>query len=182
MRTAGLVGITSACAVVQPYGALAIGILSGVVYLVAVALMHRLQIDDPLESISVHFFCGCWGVLAPGFFAVPSLMNLAYNTSFFWDGGVPTLEQQAIAPIINPLETDLYVGPFIRPMGLLGLNFLEGNVRTLGDVPVTRWLTWWTSGMGIPKRKTDPERTKPPASVRAVSHIRPNQDGQGYVP
>lgn len=37
----------------------------------------------------------------------PPLVNLAYNTSFFWDGGVPTLEQQAIAPIINPLEMDM---------------------------------------------------------------------------
>jgi len=37
----------------------------------------------------------------------PTLANLAWNTSFFWDGGVPTLEQQAIVPIINPLEMDM---------------------------------------------------------------------------
>jgi cytochrome c peroxidase len=37
----------------------------------------------------------------------PSLVNMAYNTSFFWDGGVPTLEQQAIAPIINPVEMNM---------------------------------------------------------------------------
>jgi cytochrome c peroxidase len=37
----------------------------------------------------------------------PALVNLAYNTKFFWDGGVSTLEQQAIAPIINPLEMDM---------------------------------------------------------------------------
>ena len=36
----------------------------------------------------------------------PTIFNLAYNTSFFWDGGVPTLEQQVIAPIENPLEMD----------------------------------------------------------------------------
>jgi cytochrome c peroxidase len=40
----------------------------------------------------------------------PPLTNLAYNTSFFWDGGVPTLEQQAAAPIINPLEMDMSLG------------------------------------------------------------------------
>lgn len=40
----------------------------------------------------------------------PSLANMAYNTSYFWDGGVPTLEQQAIAPIINPLEMDMTLG------------------------------------------------------------------------
>lgn len=37
----------------------------------------------------------------------PSLANMVYNTSFFWDGGVPTLEQQAIQPIINPLEMNM---------------------------------------------------------------------------
>jgi cytochrome c peroxidase len=37
----------------------------------------------------------------------PALVNLAYNTSFFWDGGVPTLEKQAIAPILNPVEMNM---------------------------------------------------------------------------
>ncbi len=41
---------------------------------------------------------------------------------------------------MTDLETDLYVGPFIRPLGLLGLNFIEGDVRTLGEVPITRWV------------------------------------------
>ncbi|MBX7215381.1 MAG: c-type cytochrome [Candidatus Kapabacteria bacterium] len=36
-----------------------------------------------------------------------ALTNIAYNTSFFWDGGVPTLEQQAIAPIIHPDEMNM---------------------------------------------------------------------------
>lgn len=43
----------------------------------------------------------------------PSLVNVAYNTSFFWDGGAPTLEQQAIAPIINPLEMDMKIGDVV---------------------------------------------------------------------
>jgi cytochrome c peroxidase len=34
----------------------------------------------------------------------PSLMNLAWNTSFMWDGGVNHLDVQALAPITNPLE------------------------------------------------------------------------------
>lgn len=36
----------------------------------------------------------------------PSLGNVAYHGSFFRDGGVPTLEQQVIAPIHDPLEMD----------------------------------------------------------------------------
>lgn len=36
----------------------------------------------------------------------PSLANVAYHTSFFRDGGVPTLEQQVIAPIHDEVEMD----------------------------------------------------------------------------
>lgn len=34
----------------------------------------------------------------------PSLFNLLWNTSFFWDGGVNHMELQPISPIINPDE------------------------------------------------------------------------------
>ena len=34
----------------------------------------------------------------------PSLVNLAYDTTFFWDGRAKTLEQQAVGPILNPIE------------------------------------------------------------------------------
>ncbi len=39
----------------------------------------------------------------------PTILNSAYLTSFFWDGGVPTLEQQALAPIANHVEMDFDV-------------------------------------------------------------------------
>jgi cytochrome c peroxidase len=34
----------------------------------------------------------------------PSIVNMAWNNSFMWDGGVNNLEVQPINPIINPLE------------------------------------------------------------------------------
>lgn len=37
----------------------------------------------------------------------PGLINAAWGTSFFWHGGVPTLELQAVAPIKNPVEMDM---------------------------------------------------------------------------
>lgn len=33
-----------------------------------------------------------------------ALVNIAYNTSLLWEGGVPSLEQQVLAPIIHPRE------------------------------------------------------------------------------
>ncbi|MCB0713600.1 MAG: c-type cytochrome [Ignavibacteriae bacterium] len=37
----------------------------------------------------------------------PSLANVGYNRSLLWEGGVKTLEQQAIVPIIHPDEMDM---------------------------------------------------------------------------
>src|SRR5262245_8047063 len=34
----------------------------------------------------------------------PSLLNVAYGTSFFWDGRAASLEEQALLPIRDPLE------------------------------------------------------------------------------
>jgi len=36
----------------------------------------------------------------------PPIMNLAWNTSFMWDGGIVDLDLQSIAPITNHLEMD----------------------------------------------------------------------------
>lgn len=37
----------------------------------------------------------------------PALVNLAWSGSFFWDGGVDTLERQAMGPIMASFEMDL---------------------------------------------------------------------------
>jgi cytochrome c peroxidase len=37
----------------------------------------------------------------------PALVNLAWSTTFFWDGRTPTLEEQAGQPIENPIEMNL---------------------------------------------------------------------------
>jgi len=36
----------------------------------------------------------------------PPIMNLAWNRTFFWDGGVFDLDLQALSPITNPVEMD----------------------------------------------------------------------------
>ena len=38
---------------------------------------------------------------------VPKLVNRGFGTSFFWDGGSPTLEEQVFKPILNTLEMAL---------------------------------------------------------------------------
>ena len=65
---AGLVSITASCAVVEPIGAFFIGIIGAVVYLLAKKMLLKLQVDDPLDAVPVHGFCGFWGCLSVGIF------------------------------------------------------------------------------------------------------------------
>ena len=67
---AGLVTITAPCAFVAPWAALFIGMVAGFVVCYGVQFLDRkAKIDDPCGAISVHGFCGLWGVLAVGLFA-----------------------------------------------------------------------------------------------------------------
>ncbi len=67
---AGLVAITAGCAAVSPLGALAIGVIAGIVLVFSVEFIDQtLKIDDPVGAISVHGVCGALGTLLVGVFA-----------------------------------------------------------------------------------------------------------------
>lgn len=44
----------------------------------------------------------------------PSLTNVGYNLILLWEGGVRTLEQQAVVPIIHPDEMDMNTDSLVR--------------------------------------------------------------------
>ncbi len=45
------------------------------------------------------------------------LINMAWNTSFFWDGRSATLEDQIIQPLINPIEMDFTWAEAVERIG-----------------------------------------------------------------
>ncbi|HEV3191638.1 MAG TPA: hypothetical protein VGY54_14110, partial [Polyangiaceae bacterium] len=65
---AGLVAITAPCAFVSPWAAMVIGLISGVLVVVAVWFFDKRGVDDPVGAISVHGVNGAWGVLSVGIF------------------------------------------------------------------------------------------------------------------
>jgi len=67
---AGLVAITAGCDTVTPGGALIIGLLAGVLVVLAVEFFDKIaKIDDPVGAISVHGVCGAFGTLMVGVFS-----------------------------------------------------------------------------------------------------------------
>ena len=66
---AGLVAITCPCFWVNPFGAVCIGLVAGVVVVLGVDLLEYLRIDDPIGAWPVHGLAGIWGTLSLGLFA-----------------------------------------------------------------------------------------------------------------
>ncbi len=66
---AGLVGITANCDCVEPWQACIIGFISGLFFVFGSWILEKLHIDDPVDAIPCHFFCGLWGIIATGIFS-----------------------------------------------------------------------------------------------------------------
>ena len=70
---AGLVGITAPCDVTDCFGAIMVGIVSGLLVVFGVWLLdYKLHIDDPVGAVAVHCMNGIWGTIAVGLFATSS--------------------------------------------------------------------------------------------------------------
>src|SRR5687767_8995584 len=76
---AGLVAITPAAGVVQPSGALAIGILATIICYVAIILKNKLGYDDTLDAFGIHGIGGIVGAIFLTFFIRESWMTDASN-------------------------------------------------------------------------------------------------------
>eukprot|EP00640_Fibrocapsa_japonica_P001704 CAMPEP_0113935380 /NCGR_PEP_ID=MMETSP1339-20121228/2540_1 /TAXON_ID=94617 /ORGANISM="Fibrocapsa japonica" /LENGTH=469 /DNA_ID=CAMNT_0000937511 /DNA_START=106 /DNA_END=1515 /DNA_ORIENTATION=- /assembly_acc=CAM_ASM_000762 len=75
---AGLVSITAPCSTCTGEGAFIIGIIGGLVYYGASKMLHKFKIDDVVDAVPVHMFCGMWGVIAAGLFASEENYASAY--------------------------------------------------------------------------------------------------------
>lgn len=65
---AGLVGITAGADVINPFWAVIVGFIAGIIVVFSVLAIDKARIDDPVGAISVHLVCGIWGTLAVGLF------------------------------------------------------------------------------------------------------------------
>lgn len=112
---AGLVSISGACSVVEPWAAVVIGLVGGALYQVATNVLFALQVDDATGAFPIHGAAGAWGTLAVGIFATQ------YNT------------QRSIGSATS------YYG------FLYGGGANQFGTQVLGVVVVTVWSFFWTA-------------------------------------
>jgi Amt family ammonium transporter len=117
---AGLVAITAPCAFVAPWAAVVIGIIAGFVVCYGVEFLDkRARIDDPCGAVSVHGFCGLWGILAVGLFA-----DGTYPTkSVGWNGIL-----QPVKGIIPALLDGGAIGGRNGPLSQFGAQVIDAGV------------------------------------------------------
>ena len=93
---AGLVGITAGCDAVSPLGAAIMGIVFGIVIVLAVEFFDKVaKIDDPVGAISVHGICGALGTVFTGLFAT----GISTEKGLFYGGGFHFLGVQALGEV-----------------------------------------------------------------------------------
>lgn len=73
----GLVAVTAGCAVLEPIGAVWLGLSAGVIVYYAEEIVLRVfKVDDPVNVVAAHGIAGAWGTLALAFFAPVSNLPL----------------------------------------------------------------------------------------------------------
>jgi Amt family ammonium transporter len=108
---AGLVAITAPCAFVTVGMAVVIGLIAGVLVVLAVLGFDRIKLDDPVGATSVHLVNGVFGTLCVGLFAEPSRVAARClppaNTwkGLFYGGGF----DQLIGQLVGVAATAGYV-------------------------------------------------------------------------
>ena len=90
---AGLVGITAGCDAVDAVGAAVIGVVCGILIVLAIEFFDKIaKIDDPVGAVSVHCVCGAAGTVLPGLFATGETTE----AGLFYGGGAHFLGIQVL--------------------------------------------------------------------------------------
>jgi len=118
-------------------------------------------LDNLPANAEVVDLTGCY--LSPGWvdihvhvygtlgFADPDSIGVYQGVTSYVEAGGPgigTLDE-FLALLGGRTVTSLYAGPYLRPLGILSVNFIEGDVRTISNVPITDWLDFKKAHPGL---------------------------------
>ena len=90
---AGLVAVTAPCAFISVPSSLIIGLIAGVLVVLAVIFFDKIRIDDPVGALSVHLVNGVFGTLALGLFAEDRFMPGTTGNGLLFGGGKLLISQ-----------------------------------------------------------------------------------------
>lgn len=95
---AGLVAITPSCGTVNALGAAVVGLAAGIVCSFAISAKFKLNYDDSLDVVGVHFVGGVVGVSLIGLLATAVMTSGPQG--LFYGGGFAQLGKQSLAIVV----------------------------------------------------------------------------------
>jgi Amt family ammonium transporter len=166
---AGVVAIAASCAFVDPWAAIMIGVIAGMLVVVAVPFWERFGVDDPCGVISVHGLSGLWGILALGFFANGKFGQSLNGGSathgvaglFYGDG------KQLLSQLITAMACIVWSGiagglAFALIGKMIGSNRVQREVEMVGlDIPELGVPAYQQSGNSMPSGATLASEPRP---------------------
>ena len=84
-------------------------------------------------------------------FADPDSIGIWQGVTSYVDAGGPGIASmdEFVALLGGHTVADLYAGPYIRPMGIIGAQFTEGDIRSLTGFPIPEWLDFMDAHPGV---------------------------------
>jgi Amt family ammonium transporter len=96
-----LVAITAPSGYVEPWAAVLIGAIAGVIVPLGVYAIDK-RLDDPVGALTAHGLCGVWGTLACGIFTSPRLaeFNAVGDPGLLYNGSFSQLGAQILGIVV----------------------------------------------------------------------------------
>jgi len=82
---AGLVSVSASCRGVTKEAGILIGVAGSFFFMFAKKLMLKFEVDDGLNQVGIHCVCGCWALIAAGFFDSRSGVFVTGDMTAAWN-------------------------------------------------------------------------------------------------
>lgn len=130
---AGLVAITAPCAFVDPWAAVIIGLVAGLIVPPLVVAIDKIRVDDPIGCLPVHGVAGIWGTLAIGLFATVERTGGAEGLLLGGGGHQLWVQFYGIAATVGFTFTASFIVFYLIKM-TIGLRVSEEHERAGLDI------------------------------------------------
>jgi dihydroorotase len=84
-------------------------------------------------------------------FANADSIGIDQGVTTYVDAGGASIDSldEFLAVMPEDMKTSLFVGAFIRPIGIIGLSYIEDEIRSLDSIPLGRWLDFVEEHPGL---------------------------------
>lgn len=123
------------CMTVDAWASIIIGIIGAACSCHGSTLLARLRIDDPVDCVATHGFCGIWGMIATGLFTQKEVTgNFSSRDGLFYGGGMYLVGIQLLAVLCVSIWT--FITSFIVISSIkysMGIRLTEAEEQLGAD-------------------------------------------------